>query len=76
MLRIAKERTASLGLQDIIEFKESDAEILDLPDSAYDAVLSRWGLMLLPNLDAALSKIYGSLVSGGRFGSCSLGRCT
>jgi hypothetical protein len=40
---------------------------LDLPDSAYDAVLCRWGLMLLPNLDAALSKIHGSLVSGGRF---------
>jgi SAM-dependent methyltransferase len=67
MLGIAKERAASLGLQDIIEFKESDAEILDLPDSAYDAVLCRWGLMLLPNLDAALSKIHGSLVSGEQF---------
>ena len=67
MLGIAKERAASLGLQDIIEFKESDAEVLDLPDSAYDAVLCRWGLMLLPNFDAALSKIHGSLVSGGRF---------
>jgi ubiquinone/menaquinone biosynthesis C-methylase UbiE len=67
MLGIAKERAASLGLQDIIEFKESDAEILELPDSAYDAVLCRWGLMLLPNLDATLSKIHDSLVSGGRF---------
>ena len=67
MLGIAKERAASLGLQDIIEFKESDAEILDLPDSAYDAVLCRWGLMLMPNLDAALSKIHDSLISGGRF---------
>jgi ubiquinone/menaquinone biosynthesis C-methylase UbiE len=67
MLGIAKERAASLGLQDIIEFKETDAEILDLPDSAYDAVLCRWGLMLLPNLDSALSKIHGSLVSGGQF---------
>ena len=34
MLRIAKERAASLGLQDIIEFKESDAEVLDLPNSS------------------------------------------
>jgi SAM-dependent methyltransferase len=67
LTEIAKERAASLGLQDIIEFKESDAEVLDLPDSAYDAVLCRWGLMLLPNVDAALSKIHGSLVSGGRF---------
>jgi len=67
MLGVAKERAASLGLQDIIEFKETDAEILDLPDSAYDGVLCRWGLMLLPNLDAALSKIHGSLASGGQF---------
>jgi len=67
MLGIAKERAVSLRLQDIIEFKESDAEILDLPDSAYDAVLCRWGLILLPNLDAALGKIHDSLISGGRF---------
>ncbi len=31
MLGIAKERAASLGLQRIIEFKQSDAENLDLP---------------------------------------------
>jgi ubiquinone/menaquinone biosynthesis C-methylase UbiE len=69
MLTIAKERAASLGLQEIIEFKQSDAEILDLSgsDSAFDAVLCRWGLMLLPNLDAALNRIHGSLVPGGRF---------
>jgi ubiquinone/menaquinone biosynthesis C-methylase UbiE len=67
MLGIAKERAASLGLQYIIEFKESDAEILELPDSAYDAVSCRWGLMLLPNPDAALGKIHDSLISDGRF---------
>jgi ubiquinone/menaquinone biosynthesis C-methylase UbiE len=67
MLTIAKERAALLRLQDIIEFKESDAENLDLPSSSFDAALCRWGLMLFPNLDAAIRKIYGSLVSGGRF---------
>ncbi len=67
MLAIAKERAAILRLQDIIEFKESDAENLDPANSAFDAALCRWGLMLLPNLDAATRKIYGSLLSGGRF---------
>ena len=67
MLAIAKERATLLRLQDIIEFKESDAENLDLPNSSFDAALCRWGLMLFPNLDAAIRKIYGSLVSGGRF---------
>src|SRR5215212_7035330 len=67
MLAIAKERATLLRLQDIIEFKESDAENLDLPSPSFDAALCRWGLMLFPNLDAAIRKIYGSLVSGGRF---------
>jgi ubiquinone/menaquinone biosynthesis C-methylase UbiE len=67
MLSIAKQRAASLGLQDIIEFKESDAENIDLTNSFFDAVLCRWGIMLLPNLDTALSKIHRCLVSGGRF---------
>ena len=62
-----KKESAFLRLQDIIEFKESDAENLDLANSAFDAALCRWGLMLLPNLDAAIGKIYSSLVSGGRF---------
>jgi len=67
MLAIAKERATLLRLQNIIEFKESDAEDLDLATSSFDAALCRWGLMLLPNLDAAIGKIYLSLVSGGRF---------
>jgi SAM-dependent methyltransferase len=67
MLTNAKERATSLGLQDIIEFKETDAENLDLATSSFDAALCRWGLMLFPNLDTAIGKIYSSLVSGGRF---------
>lgn len=64
MLAIAKERDSSLGLQDIIELKERDAENLDLANSSFDAALYRWELMLLPSLDAALSKIHNSLRSG------------
>jgi ubiquinone/menaquinone biosynthesis C-methylase UbiE len=35
-----------MRLQDVIEFKESDAENLDLANSSFDAALCRWGLML------------------------------
>ncbi|MDQ3983979.1 MAG: methyltransferase domain-containing protein [Thermoproteota archaeon] len=73
MLAIAKERTVSLGLQNIVEFKEVDAEkILDLqqlqqqPLSPFAAVLCRWGLMFFPNLASTLSNIYKILSSGGR----------
>ena len=37
MLAIAKERATSMGMQDMIEFKESDAENIDLPNSSFDA---------------------------------------
>ena len=65
MLSIARQRVASLGLQDMIEFKEGDAETISLPDSVFDAVLCRWGLMFLPDLREGLSNIYSSLVNGG-----------
>jgi ubiquinone/menaquinone biosynthesis C-methylase UbiE len=67
MLTIAKQRAAGLGLQDIIEFKVADAEMLELSDSSFDAVLCRWGLMFMPNLNTALVRIYQTLLPGGRF---------
>ena len=67
MLIIAKQRAVVLGLQDIIEFREADAETLELADSSFDVVLCRWGLMFMPNLNNTLSRISHALVSGGRF---------
>ena len=67
MLSFAKQRAISSGLQDIIEFKEGDAETIDLPTSKFDAALCRFGLMLLSDPKAGLSNIYRSLVEGGHF---------
>ena len=62
MLSLAKQRAVSLGLRDVIKFKEGDVETIDLPSSTFkegdvetidlpsstfDAVLCRWGLMFL-----------------------------
>src|SRR5919112_5002534 len=66
MLAIARERAASLGLQDVIEFKESDIESLNMPPLSFDVVLCRWGLMFLPNLDGTLTNIFNALKNGGR----------
>jgi len=57
MLSFAKQRAISLGLQDVIEFKEGDAETIDLPPSTFSAALCRWGLMLMPDPKAGLSNI-------------------
>ena len=51
----------------MIEFKEGDAETIDLPPSAFDAALCRFGLMLFQDFKASLSNIYNSLVEGGHF---------
>jgi ubiquinone/menaquinone biosynthesis C-methylase UbiE len=67
MLSVAKQRAISLGLQNVIKFKEGDIETLDLPSSAFDAALCRFGLMFLPDLKGGLSNIYRSLLEGGHF---------
>ncbi|MGH9986880.1 MAG: class I SAM-dependent methyltransferase [Nitrososphaeraceae archaeon] len=67
ILSFAKQRAISLGLQGVIEFKEGDAETIDLPPSAFDAALCRFGLMLFQDFKASLSNIYRSLVEGGHF---------
>ena len=72
MLSIAKQRAISLGLQDVIEFKEGDTETISLLDSSFDAALCRFGLMFLPNLGAGLSNIYKSLRKGGIFATAVL----
>lgn len=67
MIYFAKQRAISLGLQDVVEFKEGDVETIDFPSSTFDAALCRWGLMFLPNPESGLSNIYRSLVKGGHF---------
>jgi len=67
MLSFAKQRAIGLGVQDLVEFKQGDAETIDLPSSTFDAALCRWGLMFLPNPKASLSNIYSSLVKGAHF---------
>lgn len=67
MLSVAKQRSLSTGLQDLIEFKEGDAETSGLPASTFDTALCRFGLMFLPNVKAGLSNIHKSLVNNGRF---------
>jgi enediyne biosynthesis protein CalE5 len=50
-----------------MEFVQSDAENLKLGrDEKFDAILCRWGLMFLPNLETALSNMRQKLVSDGK----------
>ena len=70
MLEIARQRAVTYlrELQDIIEFKESDIDSLSLSLSplTFDAVLCRWRLMFLSNLDDTLTGIFNTLKKRGR----------
>lgn len=72
MLDIARERMAELGLKNLI-LREMDAEALDLNEGSFDTILCRWGLMFLPNLSAALTKMHQLLKPGGRLAAAVWG---
>lgn len=65
MLDGARERAAQLGLSNV-EFQSFNAEWIDLPLASVDAVLCRWGYMLMADPAAALRETRRVLRPGGR----------
>jgi SAM-dependent methyltransferase len=65
MLAIARERASTLGITNI-DFRQSDAESLSIDDRGFDAVVCRWGLMFMPDVERALRGLYERLAPGGR----------
>jgi SAM-dependent methyltransferase len=66
MVKLARERAGALGLDDVVEVREVDAEHIDLPAASVDGVLCRWGYMLLADPGAALRESRRVLRRGGR----------
>ncbi|HEY6417626.1 MAG TPA: methyltransferase domain-containing protein [Candidatus Binataceae bacterium] len=63
MLRFARERAAALGFRNL-EFVEADAESLQMLEHSFDAVLCRWGLMFMPDLESTLSRLRSLMKPG------------
>ncbi len=72
MLTIAQEKAKTMGLHQV-GFQEMDAEYPLFSPGSFNAVLCRFGLMLLPNLTTALTKSRQLLVPGGRFAAAVWG---
>jgi SAM-dependent methyltransferase len=64
MLAIGRERASALRITNL-EFRESDGEALTVDELDFDAVLCRWGLMFMPDLDRALNGFRQRLRAGG-----------
>jgi SAM-dependent methyltransferase len=65
MLDIARARAEQMGI-DNIEFQRLELEWIDLPTASVDAILCRWGLMLLADPEAAAREMRRVLRPGGR----------
>ena len=72
MLDLARQRAAALRLGNI-KFVETGAESLAVEERDFDAVLCRWGLMFVPDLDAAARRIAQLLAAGARLATAVWG---
>lgn len=72
MLRGAAARVRAMDLSNI-EFRRMDAETPDMSGVLFDAILCRWGLMFVSDLDASLRRILALLKPGGRFATAAWG---
>jgi ubiquinone/menaquinone biosynthesis C-methylase UbiE len=70
MIAAAGRHASALGL-DNVDFRILDAERMDLQTDAVDAVLCRWGYMLMADPQAAVSETRRVLRPGGRL-SCAV----
>jgi SAM-dependent methyltransferase len=65
MTEAARRRATALGLTNV-SFAIEDAASLTLGDASVDGILCRWGLMLVPDMEAAAGEIARVLRPGGR----------
>ncbi|MHB8066319.1 MAG: class I SAM-dependent methyltransferase [Desulfobaccales bacterium] len=66
MLAIARKCAGALGLTNL-EFREMAAEALDFPENSFDAILARFSLMFLSDINAVLASILRMLAPDGKF---------
>jgi ubiquinone/menaquinone biosynthesis C-methylase UbiE len=65
MLDVARARASELGIANV-EFEQLELEWIDLPTASVDAVLCRWGVMLIVDPAAALREMRRVLRPRGR----------
>ena len=68
MLALAEQSARDAGLNNVSTLT-ADAAMLDLPDERFDAAISRFGLMFMPDLNAVLTRVRRALKPGAKFGA-------
>jgi ubiquinone/menaquinone biosynthesis C-methylase UbiE len=70
MLEEAARRSAAEGFRNV-EFVQADAQALPLPDAAFDAAFSMFGLIFFPDRNKGLREIHRVLRPGGKLAIAS-----
>lgn len=70
----AEERAHALGLDHLVSFQQGDAELLPMPDAAFDALLCECAFCTFPNKTAAAAEFQRVLKPGGGLGLSDLTR--
>jgi SAM-dependent methyltransferase len=65
MLDVARGRAAAMGIENV-RFQRLELEWIDLPTASVDAILCRWGIMLILDPEAAARETRRVLRPGGR----------
>jgi SAM-dependent methyltransferase len=65
MVEAARRHGAELGVENV-EYRVVDAAAIDLPDGSVDGVLCRYGVMLVPDCEAAAREVARVLRPGAR----------
>ena len=60
----ARERAAALGLAQA-KFKAADVNTVELADASLDAVLARWSVIYVADVQSVLTRLRRALVPGG-----------
>ena len=66
MLARARERAATEGITNVT-FEQADAQVHPFPDTHFDVVLSRFGVMFFADPPAAFANLARATTPGGRF---------
>jgi SAM-dependent methyltransferase len=72
MVAVAQRRVETTGITNV-EFREMDAQRIDLPDGSVDIVVHRMGPMLLPDPGASAREVRRVLRGSGRYAAASWG---
>jgi len=67
MLQVGRQRAATAGLAEQVDFVEANAESLPFADNSFDAFTVAFGIRNVPRMDHALAEAYRVLKPGGQF---------